>query len=36
MTPEQMKRLYLEHRAVEHARDLDAVVATFDDELGYC
>lgn len=27
-----MKRLYLEHRAVEEARDLDAVVATFDDD----
>ena len=28
----EMKRLYLEHREVEEARDLDAVVATFDDE----
>jgi SAM-dependent methyltransferase len=27
-----MKRLYLKHRVVEEARDLDAVVATFDDE----
>lgn len=27
-----MKRLYLEHREVEEARDLDAVVATFDEE----
>jgi steroid delta-isomerase-like uncharacterized protein len=27
-----MKRLYLEHREVEQARDLDAVVATFDDD----
>lgn len=27
-----MKRLYLEHREVEEARDLDAVVATFDDD----
>jgi hypothetical protein len=30
MKPEEMKRLYLEHREVEEARDLDAVVATFD------
>src|SRR5215472_6645076 len=28
----EMKRLYLEHREVEEARDLDAVVATFDDD----
>ena len=28
----EMKRLYLEHREVEEARDLDSVVATFDDE----
>ena len=27
-----MRRLYLEHREVEEARDLDAVVATFDDD----
>ncbi len=27
-----MKRLYLEHREVEEARDLDAVVATFDED----
>ena len=27
-----MKRLYLEHRRVEEARDLDGVVATFDDD----
>jgi steroid delta-isomerase-like uncharacterized protein len=27
-----MKRLYLEHREVEEARDIDAVVATFDDD----
>jgi hypothetical protein len=32
MEREEMKRLYLEHRAVEEARDLDAVVATFDDD----
>ena len=32
MDREDMKRLYLEHREVEEARDLDAVVATFDDE----
>jgi steroid delta-isomerase-like uncharacterized protein len=30
--PQEMKRLYAEHRAVEEARDLDAVVATFDDD----
>jgi SnoaL-like polyketide cyclase len=30
MKPEEMKRLYLEHREVEEARDLDGVVATFD------
>ena len=30
MTPNQMKQLYLEHRALEEARDLDAVVDTFD------
>jgi SnoaL-like polyketide cyclase len=29
---EEMKRLYLEHREVEEARDLDAVVATFDED----
>ena len=28
----EMKRLYLEHRMVEEARDLDSVVATFDDD----
>ena len=28
----EMKRMYLEHREVEEARDLDAVVATFDDD----
>ena len=28
----EMKRLYLEHRRVEEARDLDSVVATFDDD----
>ena len=28
----EMKRLYLEHREVEEARNLDAVVATFDDD----
>jgi steroid delta-isomerase-like uncharacterized protein len=27
-----MKSLYLEHRMVEEARDLDSVVATFDDD----
>jgi steroid delta-isomerase-like uncharacterized protein len=32
MNHAEMKRLYLEHREVEEARDLDAVVATFDDE----
>ena len=32
MEPTEMKRLYLEHREVEEARDLDAVVATFDDD----
>jgi predicted ester cyclase len=32
MTNEQMKRLYLEHRALEEARDLDGVVDTFDDD----
>lgn len=32
MEPAEMKRRYLEHRAVEEARDLDAVVATFDDD----
>ena len=32
MEREEMKRLYLEHREVEEARDLDAVVATFDDD----
>jgi len=30
--PQEMKRLYLEHREVEEARDLDAVVATFDED----
>ena len=32
MEPSDMKRLYLEHREVEEARDLDSVVATFDDD----
>lgn len=32
MDPQEMKRLYLEHREVEEARDLDAVVATFDEQ----
>jgi hypothetical protein len=32
MEPSEMKRLYLEHREVEEARDLDAVVATFDED----
>jgi steroid delta-isomerase-like uncharacterized protein len=32
MKHSEMKRLYLEHRAVEEARNLDAVVATFDDD----
>lgn len=32
MEPSEMKRLYLEHRALEEARDLDGVVATFDDD----
>lgn len=32
MKPEQMKRLYLEHREVEEARRIDDVVATFDDD----
>lgn len=32
MTPEEMKRAYDEHREVEEARDLDAVVATFADD----
>jgi steroid delta-isomerase-like uncharacterized protein len=32
VTPEQMKRAYDEHREVEEARDLDAVVATFADD----
>lgn len=32
MEPAEMKRLYLEHREVEEARDLDGVVATFDDD----
>jgi hypothetical protein len=32
MESRDMKRRYLEHREVEEARDLDAVVATFDDE----
>jgi predicted ester cyclase len=27
-----MKKLYLEHRALEEARDLDAVVDTFDED----
>lgn len=32
MEREEMKRLYLEHREVEEARDLDSVVATFDED----
>lgn len=32
MESSDMKRLYLEHREVEEARDLDAVVATFDED----
>jgi steroid delta-isomerase-like uncharacterized protein len=32
MTPEEMKKAYDEHREVEEARDLDAVVATFADD----
>jgi steroid delta-isomerase-like uncharacterized protein len=32
MNRDEMKRLYLEHREVEEARDLDATVATFDDD----
>ena len=32
MERDEMKRLYLEHREVEEARDLDAVVATFDED----
>jgi hypothetical protein len=32
MEREEMKRLYLEHREVEEARDPDAVVATFDED----
>ena len=32
MDRDEMKRLYLEHREVEEARDLDSVVATFDDD----
>jgi steroid delta-isomerase-like uncharacterized protein len=32
MEASEMRRLYLEHREVEEARDLDAVVATFDDD----
>ncbi|MFN2589438.1 MAG: nuclear transport factor 2 family protein, partial [Actinomycetota bacterium] len=32
MTPDEMIRAYEEHRAVEEARDLDAVVATFSDD----
>lgn len=32
MEPREMKRLYLEHREVEEARDLDSVIATFDDD----
>ena len=32
MEPSQMKRRYLEHREVEEGRDLDSVVATFDDD----
>jgi ketosteroid isomerase-like protein len=31
MTPTEMKRAYDEHREVEEARDLDAVLATFSD-----
>jgi hypothetical protein len=30
--PEEMMKAYEEHRTVEEARDLDAVVATFADE----
>ena len=32
MEAADMKRLYLEHREVEAARELDSVVATFDDD----
>jgi hypothetical protein len=32
MTPEEMKKAYDEHREVEEARDLDAVVDTFADD----
>src|SRR5438105_9875149 len=32
MEPDEMKRLYLEHRQVEEARDLESVIATFDDD----
>jgi steroid delta-isomerase-like uncharacterized protein len=32
MTPEEMKRAYDEHREVEEARDLDAVVNTFAED----
>ncbi len=32
MEASHMKRLYLEHREVEEARDLDSVVATYDDD----
>ncbi len=35
ITPIQMKRAYEEHRKVEEARDLDAVVATFADNCSY-
>ena len=31
MTPDEMQQAYEEHREVEEARDLDAVVATFAD-----
>jgi steroid delta-isomerase-like uncharacterized protein len=32
MESSDMKRLYVEHHEVEEARDLDAVVATFDED----
>jgi steroid delta-isomerase-like uncharacterized protein len=32
MERDEKKRLYQEHRAVEEARDLDSIVATFDDD----
>lgn len=28
----EMRQLFLQHRKLEEARDLDAVVATFDDD----